>query len=466
MSATLTPVSQRLPALDLLRGIAILAMIFSGVVPREILPAWMYHAQVGPPDHVFNPSLPGLTWVDLVFPLFLFCMGAAFPLALTPVLEAGSNVGKLVQKILTRGVALAVFAILLQHMRPHQILNPPETLTWFLALLGLLILFGAYSRYPLAFLKTRESWIRPGFWLLLFLWIPFYSWVAPTPFSLTRSDIILIVLANMAIFAALIWLFTRDQVLLRLGLLALYLALRLAHAQSPWMQSFWSFSPIPWFFHWDYLKYLFIVLPGTFAGEILLSQRRSDLAGMGSSKAFYWSLLSLAILFMSLVGYQSRWLLGTTLILIMLTALSLYLSRRESRNEIRQLVYWGAFWLLLGLLLEPFEGGIKKDPSTLSYYFLTSGIACYLLASFQAWGPGLGLGRFLGLLMDNGRNPMLAYVTMANFIWPLMALTGLETLLGRFHGQVLPTLTIAILKTLLLAFLVQWVTRRGWSWKT
>ncbi|MCS2621073.1 DUF5009 domain-containing protein [Bacteroides thetaiotaomicron] len=28
-----------------------------------------------PPDHIFNPSLPGITWVDLVFPFFLFTDG-------------------------------------------------------------------------------------------------------------------------------------------------------------------------------------------------------------------------------------------------------------------------------------------------------------------------------------------------------------------------------------------------------
>lgn len=28
----------------------------------------MSHAQTPPPDHIFNPEIPGITWVDLVFP--------------------------------------------------------------------------------------------------------------------------------------------------------------------------------------------------------------------------------------------------------------------------------------------------------------------------------------------------------------------------------------------------------------
>ena len=68
-------------ALDALRGFAILTMALSGYIPWGVLPSWMYHAQVPPPAHKFNPTIPGITWVDLVFPFFLFAMGAAIPRA-------------------------------------------------------------------------------------------------------------------------------------------------------------------------------------------------------------------------------------------------------------------------------------------------------------------------------------------------------------------------------------------------
>ena len=61
--------TNRAHALDALRGFAILTMVLSGVIPYKVLPSWMYHAQIPPPSHQFNPDLPGLTWVDLVFPL-------------------------------------------------------------------------------------------------------------------------------------------------------------------------------------------------------------------------------------------------------------------------------------------------------------------------------------------------------------------------------------------------------------
>ena len=61
---------QRVLALDALRGLSILLMLFASSIPFGVLPSWMYHAQEPPPANIFNPKLPGITWVDLVFPFF------------------------------------------------------------------------------------------------------------------------------------------------------------------------------------------------------------------------------------------------------------------------------------------------------------------------------------------------------------------------------------------------------------
>ena len=75
--------STRASSLDALRGYAILTMVLSGSVAWGVLPGWMYHAQVGPRSNfVFDGSIYGITWVDLVFPFFLFAMGAAFPFSI------------------------------------------------------------------------------------------------------------------------------------------------------------------------------------------------------------------------------------------------------------------------------------------------------------------------------------------------------------------------------------------------
>lgn len=60
--------NNRALALDALRGYAIITMVLSATIVTHVLPGWMSHAQTPPPDHVFNPLLPVITWVDLVFP--------------------------------------------------------------------------------------------------------------------------------------------------------------------------------------------------------------------------------------------------------------------------------------------------------------------------------------------------------------------------------------------------------------
>ena len=107
------PAPNRACALDALRGLAILAMLLSGQLPfgENALPSWMYHAQVPPPAHEWNGKLPGITWVDLVFPFFLFSMGAAFPLALSQRLEQGWPKWRLGLLVLERGFLLGFFAL-------------------------------------------------------------------------------------------------------------------------------------------------------------------------------------------------------------------------------------------------------------------------------------------------------------------------------------------------------------------
>jgi predicted acyltransferase len=64
---------------------------------------------------------------------------------------------------------------------------------------------------------------------------------------------------------------------------------------------------------------------------------------------------------------------------------------------------------MLGLLADPFEGGIKKDVSTMSYYFVTNGLAMFMLIGFSIIIDYLRKAKWVQLLIDNGQNPMLAY---------------------------------------------------------
>ena len=141
--------TRRAYSLDALRGYAILTMVLSATVVYGILPAWMYHAQEPPPTHAYQPDLAGLTWVDLVFPFFLFAMGAAFPFSLRRKYEKGCSMWQLAYGAVKRGVQLMFFAIFIQHFYPYMLSAPQDVRAWLLALACFAVLFPMFMRIPL-----------------------------------------------------------------------------------------------------------------------------------------------------------------------------------------------------------------------------------------------------------------------------------------------------------------------------
>ncbi|MCX6137745.1 MAG: DUF5009 domain-containing protein [Ignavibacteriales bacterium] len=219
---------KRADAMDALRGLAVLLMILSGAIHYAVpLPAWMYHAQVPPPDFKFNPDLPGVTWVDLVFPFFLFSMGAAFPFALRKKVEQGIPAWKIVLQICQRGVLLAWFAIFIQHVKPYTLNPSPTAINWLTALLGFALLFPMLLRLPLTVKPVLRGGVKVAGYAAAVLLLALLTYPDGSGFSVGRSDIIIIVLANTALFGSLIWLCTMDNILPRLAILGILFALRL-----------------------------------------------------------------------------------------------------------------------------------------------------------------------------------------------------------------------------------------------
>src|SRR6478736_1514328 len=82
--ATRPPINARLTSIDALRGLVVFTMIFVNDlagVPNSIVPAWMKHFH----------GKSGMTFVDLVFPAFLFIVGMSIPLGLGSRLEPGES---------------------------------------------------------------------------------------------------------------------------------------------------------------------------------------------------------------------------------------------------------------------------------------------------------------------------------------------------------------------------------------
>lgn len=428
--------SKRADALDALRGIAVLAMVLSGTIARKTLPAWMYHAQEPPPIHAFNPKLAGLTWVDLVFPFFLFAMGAAIPLALSRRIAKGWDTKKVILSILQRGFLLGSFAIFLQHIRPTVIdPNEPGPHKWWLGICGFLILFLMFVRWPTKKLPWLQITITIAAWSAGIGFVSRIKYPNGIGFDFNRSDIILIVLANMAVFGSIIWLFTRSNTWLRVGFLGFLFAMRLASRTDGWIKLIWFYSPEPAIFQFDYWKYLFIVIPGTIVGDLLCrwiqnySPEDARDANWKTPRYFSIVILMFSVNLVLLAGLQARLVWQTSLATLVLCLCGWVLLRNPgnvTENLLNRLYKWGFYWLVLGLFFEPYEGGIKKDSATMSYFFVTTGMAIFMLIGLTVIIDVFHKKRWLQLFIDNGLNPMIGYAGFANIVWPILVLTGWE----------------------------------------
>ncbi len=469
--------------LDALRGFAILTMALSGYIPWHVLPAWMYHAQLPPPSNAFDPSIPGITWVDLVFPFFLFSMGAAMPFALSRRLKKGVSMRRLVFFTLERGVLLAAFAVYIQHIRPWNLSSSPDTLTWILTVVGFLILFPMFIRLPRSTPSWKKWGIKAAGWIAAIVLLSSLRYPGGKSFSLYRFDIIIMVLANTVVMGSLIWLLTRHRLLLRLGIMGVLVAFRLASTvEGSWTQQLWNFTPEvfgfkpDWLFKFEYHKYLLIVLPGTIAGDLLLSwmKHARETNHRETPRWATWRFVVLGLLtalfnVWLLVGLHSRWLVVTTIVSLVMCAFGWWLVAKPSTSTerlFRSLFLWGSYWLILGLFFEPFEGGIKKDHATFSYFFVTTGLGIFLMMSFMIISDVFKKSRWIRLLIDNGQNPMIAYAAIQNVIHPFLALTGLGMLLGNLMDTPWLGALKGVIMTLLLAVFVSILTRLRIFWRT
>lgn len=98
----------RLASLDAFRGLTILAMTFvNELAGMRGVPAWMKH---------YPADGDGMTFVDAVFPGFLFIMGMAIPFALGRRVDRGEPWPRIGGHVLARAAQLVVMGVLMVNM--------------------------------------------------------------------------------------------------------------------------------------------------------------------------------------------------------------------------------------------------------------------------------------------------------------------------------------------------------------
>lgn len=545
----------RAHALDALRGYAIITMVLSAMEAFSVLPRWMYHAQVPPPDHVFDPTIYGITWVDIIFPFFLFSMGAAIPLSLGRQHAKGESIMKLTWKTVQRWVKLTFFAIFIIHAFPFMLGYEQEWMRYAMPIFFFILLCLMFMPNPFGLSPYKARAITWSAYLVAVGFMLLQPYAGGAPFRLTDSDCIMLILANVSLTGSIIYLLTIGHPLRRLALLPFLVALFMAaHTANSWPALLIHTSWLPWLYLPAYQEYLLIIIPGTVAGEWIAQwlekmkanytskglvdnyQKKSEAVlengnplkgGRGAvlenvnkvkndekvvlenenkvrtrseemkdkenALALPVALLSLALIVVNVVLLFGRHLVANLVATMVLTALTAWLlrSRREAgttgveaaKQETSNqrsssapasptLHFWqrlssaGAYLLLLGLCLESYEGGIRKDDVTLSYLFVTCGLAFYALLLLTVVCDHWHVRWLCAPLEMVGKNPMVAYVSASMVIIPVLILTQLYSYIDSLSSQPLTGFLKGVLLTALCMALTAWFTHKRWFWKT
>lgn len=545
----------RAHALDALRGYAIITMVLSAMEAFSVLPRWMYHAQVPPPDHVFDPTIYGITWVDIIFPFFLFSMGAAIPLSLGRQHAKGESIMKLTWKTVQRWVKLTFFAIFIIHAFPFMLGYEQEWMRYAMPIFFFILLCLMFMSNPFGLSPYKARAITWSAYLVAVGFMLLQPYAGGAPFRLTDSDCIMLILANVSLTGSIIYLLTIGHPLRRLALLPFLVALFMAaHTANSWPALLIHTSWQPWLYLPAYQEYLLIIIPGTVAGEWIAQwlekmkandtskglvdnyQKKSEAVldngnplkgGRGAvlengngvkndekvvledenkvktrseemkekenTLALPVALLSLALIVVNVVLLFGRHLVANLVATMVLTALTAWLlrSRREAgttgveaaKQETSNqrsssapasptLHFWqrlssaGAYLLLLGLCLESYEGGIRKDDVTLSYLFVTCGLAFYALLLLTVVCDHWHVRWLCAPLEMVGKNPMVAYVSASMVIIPVLILTHIYPYIDALSSQPLTGFLKGVLLTALCMALTAWFTHKRWFWKT
>lgn len=442
--------NKRVATIDILRGITIFAMILcANIGYNSGLPGWMFHCQTPPPTYAFNPDNPGITWVDLVFPFFLFTMGAAFPLAMKKRLDSGVGRWTVTGSLFRRWLTLTIFALVLgnaymtgQSTRPGWMVSVFNILLWGVMFMSL-VRIGDEKKGRLVnnaglFLLVVMAFVRTDFF--------------GVPVSRWNSDIIIMILANIAIWGGLLWMFTKDSLRLRWLVILFIASIKALASYAPetlaWVP---RTGAIGWFFNWTFLQYLVTALAGSVVGDMLLNQSRRNETINIDGHHIAAGIIAAAAMVIQLWGLYTRNVLADFIISAVLGAVFVALTIRR-RNVMTDIGYIGFALLLAGVALDPVDGGITKDHCNLSYLFATSGMTAltgaFILALEFRWNIKWKA------LSGCGQNPMLAY-TVTNFLTgPVLALCGILPWLdsisvgspfwGVFRGLFITLLMVAV----------------------
>ena len=374
--------------------------------------------------------------------------------------------------ILRRGFLLVFFAIALAYFTVDN-LTATKPINYISSLLVFAAFFMIFMRFE------GPIWKRYGIQFFGFFIICalayYHSEIVGNTFHKSKNNIIILILANMAVFGTLCWLLTRRSHLLRLAILIVFIGIWFSKdVEGAWTAKLWNFHPsMYWFYNFAYLKYLCIVLPGSILGDFILQYKdintlnyeNKDRKKVGLLVVLCFSFVVFHVVTLYNRSLELNWwgnaLFGVAFYLVCYGTTSKYLL------FYRLLIAWGFTFTTIALFFEPLDGGIKKDPSSFSYWFLTSGLAFMFYIVCEYVTKEYQSNFFIKAVIRNGQNPMIAYCVSAFCITPILGLTYVLPLLDNLWNT---NPYLGLIRTSIYMVLMIWITNyatnKKWFWKS
>lgn len=459
----------RIVSIDTLRGLAIFGMILCANIGwGSGLPAWMFHAQVPPPDYIFRPDVPGITWVDLVFPFFLFSMGAAFPFSLSRRIEAGNSWLELAGFLLKRWATLFIFSIVLGNSHKVASSDRPEFAEDLFMIAIWAALFLSLCRFRTGKIFF-DRWANVTGTALIAAAAFIMQLYFGVEVSKDSSDIIIMILSYVSLTGGAVWIVTRNSIKARWGIFLVILGIKAAVSYWPEATAFATLpSETGWFFRYAFLQYILIAIPGSIAGDMIMSAKRGTGTGYvsgtpGARNIAAVALAAAAVVFQLWALYTRHVtadLAASAAAAAIFTALTF-----KNRTLWRDIALTGFVLMIAGIIFDPLDGGIKKDPCNISYILTTSGMAALTTSVFICLETVYGI--ICRPLARCGQNPIIAYTITCYITLPVLRLTGILPVLDEWTvgNQTAGVIRGLIITGIMMAFTI-FFTRKELFWRS
>jgi heparan-alpha-glucosaminide N-acetyltransferase len=359
--------NERIVSIDILRGLTILVMVFvNDLASVKGLPWWTYHMPAG---------RNGMTYVDVVFPAFLFIVGMAIPLAFQKRFAGGDSIFMLCKHIFLRSVGLVVIGLLIMNGRDMN----PETTQMGYALWNVLMFTGVMFFWNTV---PKNSNLNPNIFKIL-KWLGLIILVVLLALYKRKvnGETKWLNLTNWSILGSIGWSYMASCIIYLLfrkrvwAVFAAFLVLNLMHVaeSAGWISFFRKIPPILWPF------------------------RNGALAS-----------ITVSGMLMSLIFAQDTVF-------------------KTLREKILRASAFTMILFALGFALLPF--GVAKRGATPSWCLLSSGIVSVLFLLIYWLADVRKYRKWAGFMKPAGSNPLLTYL-LPDIFYAIFGLNYLDQVMG------------------------------------